>query len=78
MNTVFVFLGFILLCLLMVKLSMFGFLLMINNLGQYNIGGAVNSPMKKFITIAVIIGIGYLWYLLIFEGPIDFSVGVRK
>ena len=78
MNTVFVFLGFILLCLLMVKLSMFGFLLMINNLGQYNIGGVPNSLMKKIITLAVLVGIGYLWYLLIFDGPIDFSVGVRK
>ena len=78
MNTVFVFLGFILLCLLMVKLSLFGFLLIINNLGQYNIGGAVNSPIKKLVTIVVLMGIVYLWYLLIFEGPIDFSIGVRK
>ena len=78
MSTIFIFLGFILLCILMVKLSLFGFLLAINNLGQYNMGGVPNYPMKKFVTIAALIGIGYLWYLLIFEGPIDFSVGVRK
>lgn len=78
MNTFFIFLGFILMCIVMVKLSLFGFLLIVNNLGQYNIGGVPNSLMKKIITLAVLVGIGYLWYLLIFYGPIDFSVGVRK
>jgi hypothetical protein len=40
--------GFLVICVLMFKVTLFAGLCIVNNLGQYNIGGANNSLTKKF------------------------------
>ncbi len=65
--------GFIVLFIIMAKLSVAGFLCCVNNLGQYNIGGVPNSKTTKFWTIVFLIVIAVLWYQLFKHAPFHIS-----
>ena len=58
-------LGFLVMGALLVSGSIAGFLMMLDGLGQYNIGGSTNSSGKKIgvvVYIAVLIML-WIWYL---------------
>lgn len=46
----------------LVVLSIVGFLVAFNNLGQYNIGGVPNKIGAKVLTWILLLAIGYGWY----------------
>lgn len=66
--------GFLVLCVLLGKLTLFCGLCMFNNLGQYNIGGVTNSGMKKFWTVIFMLVVAFLWYKLFQHSPFHISM----
>jgi hypothetical protein len=61
--------GWLTCVVIVVMLSIFAFLCLVNNGGQYTIGGAVNSASTKIGTFVFIGFVGYLWYLVDTHAP---------
>lgn len=57
--------GYILVGYLLGQATILGFLMMINNLGYYNIGGATNGFFKRVLTLLYLTGVGYAWFYYI-------------
>lgn len=66
--------GFVILFIIMAKVSVAYLLVMANNLGQYNIGGVPNSKMVKFWTLVFMVVIVFVWYQLFKHAPFHFSM----
>jgi hypothetical protein len=66
-------LGWLFCAMLMGSVSMCAFLMMLNNLGEYNIGGVPNYLPKKLLTLAFVVFVGYLWYLWVISAPFSIT-----
>lgn len=55
-------------------MSIFAFLCLINNGGQYTIGGAVNSTKTKIGTFVFVGFVAYLWYLVATHAPFTITM----
>lgn len=67
------FIGFIVMVVLMFKATLFTGLCVVNNMGQYNLGGSPNSYKKKFFTLMLVFVCAYLWYVLYQNAPFSIN-----
>ena len=66
------FIGLVICCYLTVVC----WLMAVNNLGTYNIGGVPNSFSTKFFTLAFYCFVGFLWYSLFKYGPFSIDINL--
>ncbi len=67
-------LGWIVLAIVLGKCSLGYCLVMLNGLGQYNIGGVPNSFKSKVLILIGLCVVLYLWYQLFLHAPFSFSM----
>ena len=66
--------GFIACVAVMIYLSIFAWLVLLNSSGPYNIGGACNPPFKRIAAVILAFGVGCLWYELFLNAPFTITV----
>jgi hypothetical protein len=66
--------GWLIVAVILGKLSLAYLLVMFNGLGQYNIGGVPNSTKKKLVIVAGMFLFFYLWYTLFQHSPFSVSI----
>lgn len=59
------------------SISLSYFLIMLNGLRKYSIGGVPNSLKKKVLILGFAICGCYLWYLLLKNSPFSITVGLN-
>lgn len=73
---IFSILGFLVLCVILGYVSVAYFLLFLNGMGRYNIGGVPNSAMKKVALLIAGIVLCFLWVKLFQYSPFSISLKV--
>lgn len=66
--------GFIALCIVLLYVSFFAFVVLFNSAGQWNIGGAPNSFLARVGAYVFFFVVGYLWWLLFHHSPFVVSL----
>lgn len=66
--------GFIVLCVILVKVTIVAFFLGCLHLGEYNLGGSPNSVGVKILTILSWVAVAYAWYAVFSNSPIAISL----
>lgn len=66
--------GFIACVIVMLAVTAFGYLVLLNCAGEWNLGGAANSKLTRASAIAFFVVIGVMWNVLFDYAPFTISL----